>query len=103
LRPGSIAPEGEIRIEGQRSFDFGLRFIEPAKFHESRSKIETPSGIVPVQLDRALIEIQRLPVFAKIQLGEGDIRDPNICIRVARTGMQRFAFMALGFLGMTVE
>jgi hypothetical protein len=46
----SIAPESEIRIESQRGFDFGLRFIESAVFRESGSEIETPSGVISVQL-----------------------------------------------------
>src|SRR3984957_15104821 len=48
-----IAPEGEIRIERKRGFDFGLRFIEPAKLHQSSGIVETPRGVIPVQFDRA--------------------------------------------------
>src|SRR5574337_2228410 len=98
----SIAPEGEIRIEPKRGFDFSLRFIEPAELHQSSGIVETQRGGILVQFDRAAIQIERVLVSAKILLGEGHKSDPNVSIRVARTGIQRLSYMALGFLGVTV-
>ena len=103
MRARSIAPDGEAGIEAKSGLDFGSRFIEPPKLHQRRSHIETSGSVVWVQFVRPTTQVECLVVSAKVQLGEGDISYPNSCIRVVGTDAQGLKFMALSFLGMTVE
>ena len=46
---------------------------------------------------------ERIFVGAEMQLRESDIRHPDIGVGIVRTDPQRFEFVALGFLGMTMN
>ena len=103
LRAGAVTADGEPGIEGKPGLDFGSRFVESTKLHQSNSQHETSGRIVWVQFLGPAIQVERLLVGTKMKLGDGDIGYPKTGFRIVRTDAQRLKFMALSFLGMTVE